>query len=66
MAGTLLADQVVLGDSATLSQNLVIKSNNDGTFSLVTQANGLLANYANDGAAATGGIPAGNSRMIGV
>jgi hypothetical protein len=32
MAGTIQADTLVLGDQATQSQNLVIKTNNDGTF----------------------------------
>ena len=52
-------NSLTLGSSATLSQNLVIKSNTDGTFSMTRQDNTLFANYANDSAAATGGVPIG-------
>jgi hypothetical protein len=38
MAGTIQADTLVLGDQATQSQNLVVRTNNDGTFTIERQS----------------------------
>lgn len=75
MAGDLNIGRIKIGDSATTSQNFYIRvptpedgtliiERENGTAILTIDANGYLKpatlpNYANDSAAATGGVPVG-------
>ena len=59
--GQLNLGQVKLGDNADESKNFLIKvpAVADGTLSITKADNSLLGNYANDAAAALGGVPVG-------
>ena len=59
--GTLALRQIQLGDNADISKNFVISvpAIADGTLSITKADNSLLGNYANDAAAALGGVPVG-------
>ena len=59
--GTLALRQIQLGDNADTSKNFVISvpAIADGTLSITKADNSLLGNYANDAAAALGGVPVG-------
>ena len=59
--GTLALRQIKLGDNADTSKNFVISvpAVADGTLSITKADNSLLGNYANDAAAALGGVPVG-------
>ena len=59
--GTLALRQIKLGDNADTSKNFVISvpAVADGTLSITKGDNSLFGNYANDGAAAAGGVPIG-------
>ena len=59
--GRIKAGQVKLGNNADESKNFVIKvpAVADGTLSITKADNSLLGNYANDAAAALGGVPVG-------
>lgn len=53
--------KIKLGDNADLSKNFVISvpADADGTLTITKESGSLLANFVNDAAAASGGVPVG-------
>lgn len=61
MSGTLKVTQVKLGDSADQTKNfqITVPAVPDGTLKITKGDGSLFGNYANDAAAAAGGVPVG-------
>lgn len=61
MSGAVKVNQVLLGDSADPTKNfkITVPTPEDGTLSITRGDGSLLTNYADDTAAAAGGVPVG-------